>query len=160
MSNYRFVWPLFAFLFFFFLLERPAEASVIDRIKDIYSAPEKVDELRKQYEDTIKSLEQQQQKLQEAQASMEKYAAEQRQLMEENNRFRQQKDELQAQNAQLTQRLEQLEQDKADKKSLYRRWMSLIITAVLLAAGYVLSIRVWRYAVWRRQRHSRGGVIK
>ncbi|RAV18918.1 hypothetical protein [Paenibacillus contaminans] len=158
MNKYRLVLPLFACLCFFFLSGRAAEASVFDRIKDIYNAPEKVDELRKQYDDTMKSLEQQQEMLKEAQASMEKYAAEQKLLMEENNRFRQQKDELQAQNAQLTQRLEQLERDKAGKSSLYRKWMSMIITAVALVLGYILSIRVWRYAVWRRQRHSGRGV--
>lgn len=157
-NKQRRIWPILTFFCFFFLPVQHVEAGFFDRVKDIYSAPDKLDELRSQYEETMKSLTEQQQKLEEASLTMDKYAAEQQQLMEENNRFRQQNEALLAQNTQLTQRLEQLEKEEADKKSMYRKWITVLITAVALVAGYILSIRIWRYAVWRRQKQLGRGV--
>lgn len=152
------LWPFLAFLLFFIYPVQAAEANVMDRIKDIYNAPDKVDELRRQYDETAKLLDLQQQQLESANNAMEKYAEEQQLLMDENSRLDRQNDRLTEQNALLTQRLEQLEKDKADKNQLYRKWMAAMISAIAIVAGYLLSIRIWRYAVWRKQRQLGGGV--
>jgi len=147
-----------AFFGLFFLAAPAAEANVFDRIKDIYNAPDKVDELREQYDETVKSLEQQRQKLTEAETAMEQYAAEQQRMKEENELYRQQNEELRTQNALMAERLEQLEKDKADKRATTRRWMTMIVAAVGLIGGYVLSIRIWRFSVWRSRKQLDGGV--
>ncbi|WP_391574217.1 hypothetical protein [Cohnella sp.] len=136
----------------------PAEAGMFDRIRDIYNAPDKVDELREQYEETARSLEEQRRKLTEAEASLDAYSAEQERMRAENELYRQQNEELRMQNTLLTDRLEQLEKDKADKQAMYRRWMTMIGAAVALVVGYVLSIRLWRYSEWRRRKRLRGGM--
>ncbi|WP_372632188.1 hypothetical protein [Cohnella sp.] len=136
----------------------PADANMMDRIRDIYNAPDKVDELREQYEETARTLEEQRQKLTEAESSLESYAAQQQRMREENELYRQQNEELRAQNMLLTDRLEQLEQDKADKQATYRKWITAIAAAVALVAGYVLSIRLWRYSVWRSRKRTDGGI--
>lgn len=147
-----------ALLLFVALPALPAEAGMFDRIRDIYNAPDKVDELREQYEETARSLEEQRRKLTEAEASLDAYSAEQERMRQENELYRQQNEELRTQNTLLTDRLGQLEKDKADKKAMYRRWMTMIGTAVALIVGYVLSIRLWRYSEWRRRKRLRGGM--
>jgi len=151
-------WPVLTLLLFAALPALPAEANMLDRIRDIYNAPDKVDELREQYEETARSLEEQSRKLTEAEASLEAYSAEQARIREENELYRQQNEALRTQNLLLSERLEQLEQDKADKQSTYRKWMMTIGTAIALVVGYVLSIRLWRYSEWRRRKRLRGGV--
>jgi len=147
-----------AFMAVFFLPVHTADANVFNRIKDIYNAPDKVDELREQYDETVKSLEQQRQKLTEAESAMSQYAAEQQRIKEENELYRQQNEELRTQNALMAERLAQLEKDKADKQATYRRWLTMIVAAVALVGGYVLSIRIWRYSVWRSRKRLDGGV--
>ena len=151
-------WPVLALFLFAMLPPLPAEANMLDRIKDIYNAPDKVDELREQYEETARTLEEQRRKLTEAESSLEAYSAEQQRMRAENELYRQQNEELRMQNGLLTERLEQLEKDKADKQATFRRWATAIGAAVALIAGYVLSIRLWRYSVWRSRKQPGGGV--
>ncbi|MFB9277105.1 hypothetical protein [Cohnella cellulosilytica] len=166
------IWPVLAVLLFAMLPPLHAEANMLDRIRDIYKAPDKVDELREQYEETARTLEEQRQKLMEtesslaeqgqklteAESSLEAYSAEQERMRQENELYRQQNEELRTQNGLLTERLEQLEKDKADKQAMYRKWITMIGTAVALIVGYVLSIRLWRYSEWRRRKRLRGGM--
>ncbi|MFC4597868.1 hypothetical protein [Cohnella hongkongensis] len=152
------LWLVLALLLFVALPPLPAEANMLNRIRDIYKAPDQVDELREQYEETARTLEEQRRKLMEAETSLDSYASEQRKIREENELYRQQNEELMAQNRLLTERLEQLEKDKSDKQALYRKWMTAVGAAVALIAGYVLSIRLWRYSVWRSRKQPDGGI--
>ncbi|MFC4776209.1 hypothetical protein ACFO9Q_05435 [Paenibacillus sp. GCM10023252] len=124
-----------------------AEAGVIDRIKDIYNTPERIAELQQQYMDAQAQLKQQQEQLQESLRQAEEFAAKQEELQRQN-------EQLLAQNASLSAELERAQQDKR----LFTR--KLILSAIIVLAflcAYLLSIRIWRYVVWRRQRAGQGG---
>jgi len=145
--------------FLFFALPVPnAEAGLFDRIKGIYNAPDIVDELREQYEETARTLEEQRRKLTEAEDAMRGFEEEQSRLRGENELYRQQNEALKTQNEMLAERLELLEKEKADKQAMYRKWIVAVLSVVALIAGYVLSIRIWRYGVWRNRRRLGGGL--
>ncbi|MBW7473777.1 hypothetical protein K0T92_03335 [Paenibacillus oenotherae] len=139
-----------------------ADASFIDRITDIYNAPEKVEELTEsfklQQEKLERELNEQQERLLEAQQTAQQYAAQQEELMKQNEQYRLQNEQLSKQNNSLLQRMETMEADKSKRSQFYRK----IVTSVLVIAGmgllYLLSIRIWRYNVWRKHKHSGGGV--
>ncbi|CAM4419177.1 hypothetical protein [Paenibacillus tarimensis] len=142
------------FLLPFFI--HPAKAGVMDRIKDIYNAPEKVEELQSKYLETQAALEQQMEK---AERAAELYASQQQELLRQNEEYRQRNEVLSEQNAQLADRLAAMEKSQAERASFTRK----IAQSVLVFAGmgllYLLSVRVWRYLVWRRQKQTGGGSI-
>lgn len=130
-----------------------AQAGFFDRIKDIYNTPEKISELEQQYIEAKDALAIQQQQLEESVKAAEEYALKQQELLEQNEQFRLQNEQLMAQNASLQTEMEHLKQDRQSFIS------KLINTVVIIAAvfvAYIVSVRVWRYAVWRKQRSTGG----
>ncbi|MFD2379688.1 hypothetical protein ACFSWD_01400 [Paenibacillus xanthanilyticus] len=127
-----------------------ADGSVIDRFKDIYNAPEKLDELQQQFAKT-------QEELDEARRKADEYAQQQLKLLQENETYRQQNEALIQQNQALHTRMEQLEKDQSERKRFYRK----IAASVLVFAGagllYIISVRIWRYRAWRSNRSAGGG---
>lgn len=127
-----------------------ADGSVIDRFKDIYNAPEKLDELQDQFAKT-------QEELDEARRKADEYAQQQLKLMRENETYRQQNEALIEQNQALATRMEQLEKDQTARKRFYRK----IAASVLVFAGagllYIISVRIWRYRAWLNNRSTGGG---
>ncbi|MBB3150960.1 ABC-type multidrug transport system fused ATPase/permease subunit [Paenibacillus endophyticus] len=128
-------------------------AGFFDRIKDIYNTPEKISELEQQYIEAKEELAAQQQKLVESAKAAEEYALKQQTLLEQNEQFRQQNEQLIAQNADMQAEMARMKQERQSFVS------KLIYTVVILAAvfaAYIISIRIWRYLVWRKQRGTRG----
>lgn len=126
-----------------------AAATMYDKFKDIYKTPDKVDELRSQYVETQQKLEEQTEELnrrtEEMRSQTEQYLAETKALSDRNAALTEQNEAL---NAQLS---DMVRKQKA-RTSLTRK-VAYSVGAVL-GAGllYMLTIRVWRYSVWRRQR--------
>lgn len=160
-------------LFFFAVLlfvmpVSQAEAGFVDRIKDIYEAPDRVQELQEQYQETMEMLEgrleEQRKQLEESRLQAEELISRQKELQQhnelirqENERYVEQNKALHAENQQLMQRMEEMEQNR---KSLYRKVIFSICTFVVLVLSYTLSIRIWRFMVWRRQvRNGRGAMF-
>lgn len=153
----------------------PSQAGIIDRIKAIYSTPEKVDDLLEQYEeqyeqtkqqfekmkqqfeDTQKALTEQQQKVQESEQRIAEYARQQQELQDINEQYRSDNEKLQAQNSELSRRLALMEQQQDDRKSLIRKLILMAITVIGLILGYFALIRIWRYLVWRKQHINHQG---
>ncbi|MFD0589614.1 hypothetical protein ACFQZE_16615 [Paenibacillus sp. GCM10027627] len=122
-----------------------AEANVIDRIKDIYETPDKLKEMQEQYDAAAKQME----------AQLEQSRQQTQALIESNETYREQNEALMAENEALVTKMEQAE---ASRKSLYRKAMWAAGIIIGLAAAYALSVRIWRYAVWRKQGRERQGV--
>ncbi|ANE45607.1 hypothetical protein SY83_04040 [Paenibacillus swuensis] len=114
-----------------------AQANWLDRIKDIYNTPEKVDQVLKEYEATKEQLEAQRLRMEEAESR-------QQELVRRN-------EELLRQNALLQQQMEALKRSQDERAARTRQGVWTVMTAALLALGYMLSVRIWRYVVWRRQ---------
>ncbi|MDQ1911412.1 hypothetical protein RAC89_13305 [Paenibacillus sp. GD4] len=112
-----------------------ADAGVLDRIKGIYQAPEKVEELQAHVTEATQQIE-------ESRKQAE-------QLLQQNAELQKQNGALAAQNQQLQSRIEEMD---ADRRTLYRQLTSTGITAILLILGYAAAVRIWRYTVWRKQR--------
>jgi hypothetical protein len=126
-----------------------AAASIYERFKDIYNTPEKVAELQHTLDEQAKQLE-------EAGRKAEEYAQNQQELLQQNEAYMRQNQALSSQNTQLLMRMEQLEQEKS-ARSLLIHWVTLTATAIFgLAILYLMSIRIWRYSVWRRNKHNGG----
>ncbi|WP_065385622.1 hypothetical protein [Paenibacillus sp. FJAT-27812] len=123
-----------------------AHAGFFDRIKDIYNTPEKINELEQQYIEAKQQLEE------SAKAAAE-YAQKQQQLLEQNEQFRQQNEQLIAQNASMQAEMERMKQDR---QSLVSKLINTVIIIVAVFISYIVSIRVWRYVVWRKQRSTGG----
>ncbi|MCQ6559143.1 hypothetical protein [Paenibacillus mendelii] len=125
-------------------------AGVMDRLKDIYSIPDKLEELKDQYVQMQSVLIEQQRRLEEAQQAAEQFAKRQQELIEQNDVYREQ-------NELLTKRIDQLAQDKFSQQQLFRK----IAASVLVLAGmgllYLISVRIWRYWSWRKHRNPSGG---
>jgi len=125
-------------------------AGVIDRLKDIYSIPDKLEELKEQYVQMQSALVEQQRKLEEAQQAAEQFAKRLQELIEQNDAYRKE-------NELLTARIDKLAQDKFSQQQLFRK----IAASVLVLAGmgllYLISVRIWRYWSWRKQRNTSGG---
>lgn len=62
--------------------------------------------------------------------------------------------EARQQNAQLQMQLEQM---KLERESTRRTWISIAAAVVLLVVAYVVSVRIWRFTVWRKQRNHGSG---
>lgn len=138
------------------------QAGVFDRIKDIYQAPDKLDELQEQYEATKSMLENQ---LQEQREQLELSRQQAIELLErqdelqqanesyraDNEAYRRQNEALLEENRNLIERMEELERKR---QSLYRNAFTAVAVVAGLLAAYALSVRIWRFAVWRRHRRS------
>ena len=178
----------------------PAHANIIDRVKEIYQAPERLQELQRQYDETRAQLERQletqrelleqqarnleaqlqtsqelfeaqaeqleaqiqsQRELLEAQAEhleasrrqAEALLARQEELQRENETYRQQNEALLAENQQLVERVKKAEESR---QSILRIAATAAGVLIGLIALYSAALRIWRYAVWRRQ-GRRGG---
>ncbi len=157
-----------------------AEAGVWDRIKDIYTAPEKVEELKDIYTDSMKQLEAQRQQLQgeleaqreqlkaskeqaeellsrqeELQRLNESYMQENELYKQESELYRQESELYRQQNealaAQNAELLERMAQVEEDRRKWIRSTVLTVGGLILLFLAYAASIRIWRYLVWRRQ---------
>ncbi|MFE5317889.1 hypothetical protein ACFQ88_04165 [Paenibacillus sp. NPDC056579] len=126
-------WVIALFIMIGFQAAAPVEAGFWDKVKDVYNMPDKVNELQEKYDSTMQQLSEQEQKLKEAQQYSEM---------------------LVSQNSEL---LKQLEQMKQERESNRRTWISIGAAVVLLIALYILSVRIWRFTVWRRQRSQGSG---
>ncbi|MFC0211452.1 hypothetical protein ACFFK0_03145 [Paenibacillus chartarius] len=114
-----------------------AHAAVWDRIKDIYDAPEKINELQAD--------------LTEAAQQIEESRKQAESLLQQNAELQRQNEALAQQNKQLQSQMEKM---NAERSTLYRQLTSTGITAILLALGYFAAVRIWRYTVWRKQRRD------
>lgn len=111
-----------------------AHAGFFDRIQDIYNTPEKISELEQQYTEAKEDLAEQQKK-----------------FLEQNEQLRRQNEQLIEQNASLETELEQIKQER---QSFISKLMNTVIIIAAVMVSYLVSIRVWRYLVWRKQRNS------
>lgn len=141
-----------------------AEAGVIDRIKDIYNTPDKIQQLEQQYLDTKVQLEatieEQKQQLDEAIDTAAKLNQQQQELLQQNkqiqqlnSQYKQQNDQLAEQNAAL---LTELEQAKEQRKSVWDKLLQSALIAIALLAAYFISLRIWRFMNWRRHGRAAG----
>ncbi|NQX71077.1 hypothetical protein HQN90_33630 [Paenibacillus alba] len=123
-----------------------AQASWLDRIKDIYELPENVQQIQKDYEATKQQLEDQRDKLSE---TIQRSKETEEKLLGQN-------DALKKENEQLQERLKAMEQVALDKDKRNKKILYMAVTAVLLVVLYFVLGRVFRFIVWRRQkRHMR-----
>lgn len=113
----------------------PVQASMIDKMKDIYNMPDKMSELQGKYEEAAKKLSEQQQMLLE----MQQYS-----------------ESLASQNSELTKQLEQISEERAAWK---RNLFSAGVAIAGLLAAYIMSIRIWRYTAWRKHKRHNGGMF-
>lgn len=123
-----------------------AHAGFFDRIKDIYNTPEKISELEQQYIEAKEALADQRQQLEES-------ARKQQELLEQNEQFRQQNEQLIANNASMQAEMERMKQDR---QSFLSKLMNTVIILAAVIVLYIVSIRVWRYMIWRKQRSAGG----
>ncbi|AEI45442.1 hypothetical protein [Paenibacillus mucilaginosus] len=119
-----------------------AEAGFMDRVKDIYGMPERVEELQQQYDDAQEELDA---SVKRSEETIRKFQQTQEQLLRENQ-------ELKSRNARLEEAIGQMEAAERAEAERNRR-----ITRTALAAGglvvlYFVLMRVVRLAVWRRTR--------
>ncbi|QJC50998.1 hypothetical protein HGI30_05100 [Paenibacillus albicereus] len=132
-----------------------AHAGIWSSLKDIYDTPAKVEELQRQYTESVARLEEQQRKLRED-YSQKQAELEQRQqeLMEQNEAYQEQNGRLQQQNDALEAKLRQAEERSAAVKRGIA-WSVLALSSAFL--GYIAAIRIWRYRAYRAQSRSGGG---
>lgn len=150
------------------VMPQPAvHAGFFDRIKQIYNAPQQINELEGQYLEAKAELAEQQQKLIEAQQAAEEYARQQQEQLAATQQttaeFMQKQEELSSQNKQLIEQNASLQaelaQMKEDRRSLWDKLLTTGITLAALLVAYIISLRLWRYLVWRKQRTSgRSGI--
>lgn len=125
----------------------PSHAGVFDRVKGIYEAPDKLQELQQQYEATKELME----------GQLEQSRHQMQELLKANESYHRQNEALLAENEAL---LAKMEQAEASKKTWYKKVALAVGILVGLVAAYALSVRIWRYAVWRKQgREEQQGVM-
>lgn len=146
---------LFMSLLFLLFPHQVAEAGMWSNIKGIFSAPEKIDALEQQYIDAKQQLDTQKEQLTESLQNAEQYAARQEELMQQNEQFRKTNEQLMEQNNTLIQEMEQIKQKQA---SFTQKLINTALIIMSLIFAYILSLRVWRYLVWRKQKHAGRGV--
>ncbi|HIW33398.1 MAG TPA: hypothetical protein IAA29_11490 [Candidatus Paenibacillus intestinavium] len=145
------------------MMATSAEAGFFDRVQDIYNIPERVEEIQLQYDATKQALEgqiaEQLERLELSQQQAEELLLQQEQLQqinehyrEQNEQYREQTQMLAEENKNLLLTMEKLEQDR---KSFIQKLIITISTIIALFILYSLSIRVWRFAVWRKQERNR-----
>ncbi|MDD9272231.1 hypothetical protein ACFPES_34975 [Paenibacillus sp. GCM10023248] len=121
-----------------------AEASWLDRVKDIYQMPENIEQIQKEYETTKQQLEEQKDQLAETIRRSEETEAK---LLEQN-------EQLVNENKQLQERLRVMEQAALDKERRNRKITNMAVAAAALVVLYFVLGRVFRYMVWRRQKRQ------
>ncbi|TXK80977.1 hypothetical protein [Paenibacillus sp. N3.4] len=119
-----------------------AQASWLDRFKEIYKLPENVEKIQQDYEATKQQLEDQKNKLSESIQHAQ----------ETETRLLGQNQALQKENEQLQERLKAMEQVALDKDKRNRKLTSIIVTAAVLVVLYFVLGRVFRLIVWRRKK--------
>jgi len=160
---------VFAFAISFTMIT-PAEANFVDRMKDIYDIPERVEEIQQRYEAANQALTnqitEQRELLELSRQQTEELLLNQQQLQQSNEYYREQNEQYRLQNEQyqeqtkaltesnqsLLLKMEQLEQDR---KSLFQKAIITVIILLSVFLLYSLSIRIWRFAIWRRQERIR-----
>ncbi|WP_168123835.1 hypothetical protein [Paenibacillus sp. HB172176] len=156
------------FLILFSLTPLKAHAGMIDRVKDIYETPERIDDLQEYYKQSASILEgqmkAQQEKLEEARQQAEELLARQEALQQSNESYQKQNEALLAEKAEMLAKQEemqkQLEQAEAKRKDTYRKGVIAVGSLIAAFIAYALSVRVWRFLVWRRQgRDERGALL-
>lgn len=152
---------------------QPAEASLWSRIKDIYTAPEKIDDFKERYDDVVSKLELQKQELDaargEAAETLRRWQEQQQQWVTEQQRYEEQNEmlkeqllsnnehfntrnaELEQQNAALAERLALLEHQQQDKNALFHKIMMAALTVLALLLAYFIAMRLIRILIWKRQ---------
>lgn len=147
------------------LASAKAHAGMFDRLKDIYEAPDKLAELKGQYESTKQLLEGQleaqreqleltRQQASDLLAQQEALLAQQEGLLAEQEQLMQSNETLKSENQAL---IAQMEAAEAKKQSLYNKAIFAAVLLIALIAAYALSVRIWRFAVWRKQRRAGHG---
>lgn len=139
--------PLFMMLVYTAGPTPKAHAGFWSDLKSIYDTPAKVDELEKQYKDSIDRL----QEFSDKQAELEDL---QQELTRQNEEYRLQNERLLEQNRELEAKMQQAEERGAALKQGIA-WTVLAVSAALLA--YMAATRIWRYRVYRSQRRDEGG---
>lgn len=140
-----------------------AEASFFERAKDIYNVPEKIDQLQQEYNAAKQVMEDQiaaqQEQLEQSRKQAEELLNRQNTLQESNEYYRQQNEQyreqtnrLIAENENLLLKMEKMEQDR---KTLYQKLVIAVAAFITLLLLYTLSVRIWRYIVWRKQGRTR-----
>jgi len=140
-----------------------AEASFFERAKDIYNVPEKIDLLQQEYNAAKQVMEDQiaaqQEQLEQSRKQAEELLNRQNTLQESNEYYRQQNEQyreqanmLIAENENLLLKMEKMEQDR---KTLYQKLVIAVAAFITLLLLYTLSVRIWRYIVWRKQGRTR-----
>lgn len=152
---------------------QPAEASLWSRIKDIYTAPEKIDDFKEKYDNVVTELELQKQELDaardEAAETLRRWNEQQQQWVAEQQRYEEQNEllkeqllnnnehintrnaELEQQNAALAERLALLEHQQQDKNALIHKIMMIVLTVLALLLAYFIAMRLIRILIWKRQ---------
>jgi septal ring factor EnvC (AmiA/AmiB activator) len=128
-----------------------AHAGFFDRVKDIYRLPEQVEIIEKEYEATKQQLQEQVKKFDEQKDKLAETIARSKETEE---RLLAQNKQLMAQNEALLNSIQAAEQAKLEQQARTRKLVMVGITAVLLVAGYFISGRLIRVAVWKRQKRS------
>lgn len=128
-----------------------AHAGFFDRVKDIYRLPEQVEIIEKEYEATKQLLQEQVKNFDEQKDKLAETIARSNETEE---RLLAQNKQLMAQNEALQNSIKAAEEAKLEQKSRTRKLIMVGITAVLLVAGYFISGRLIRVAVWKRQKRS------
>ncbi|WP_240414035.1 DUF3450 domain-containing protein [Paenibacillus periandrae] len=126
-------------------------AGFFDRVKDIYKLPEQVEIIEKEYESTKQQLQEQVKKFDEQKDKLTETIARSKEMEE---RLLAQNKQLLEQNEALQRAIQSAEQDKLDKEARNRKLFWMGATAVALIAGYFVSGRLIRVAVWKRQKRS------
>ncbi|MDQ6422932.1 hypothetical protein RB620_26235 [Paenibacillus sp. LHD-117] len=145
-----FVTALILFLFSAATAAETASAGVFDRIKDIYETPDRLEELQQSYDASIKAMEGQ---LEESRKQAQELIDRQDELQRSNEAYREQNEALAQENERLLRQMDELERSR---ESMYRKAAVAGGIVVALIAAYALSVRIWRYMVWRKQgRESR-----
>jgi peptidoglycan hydrolase CwlO-like protein len=137
-----------------------AEAGIWDRMKDIYNAPEQLEEFQKalteEYERMQTTVDKQKAALEEtreeAKAAAERFEAEQQMWLAENERIQAENKALQERNQQLTERLENLEAEQSGREALTRKLIMIGLSAIGMLFGYFILMRLFRFLIWKRQK--------
>lgn len=146
-----------------FTMTTTAEAGFFDRMKDIYDIPDRVEEIQQQYEATKQVMEsqiaEQRELLELSRQQAEELLLHQEQLQQSNEYYREQNEQYREQTKMLAEEnqnlLLQMELMEQKRKSLFQKLVITIGTLIGLFILYALSVRVWRFVVWRKQRRSR-----
>ncbi|WP_270169261.1 hypothetical protein [Paenibacillus sp. SYP-B4298] len=133
------------------IMPAPAHAGWFDRIRDIYTAPDKLEEVQESYDSLIGTMQQQQEELEaarkEALETSSRLAEEQRRWIEEN-------EQLEKRNRELAERLSQLELQEQNRSQLLRNTLTVSATIVGVLALAFIGMRVIRILIWRRGKRS------